>query len=79
MPQKNLAKWDISDSDLEDAQIAEEEIDKMRKKLRKNYLLKIEEGKYNVRGGILYAELFNSFERLADYAENVSKGLAGND
>ena len=75
----NLAKWDITDSDLEDAQIAVEEIDKMRKKLRKNYLLKIEEGKYNVRGGILYAELFNSFERLADYAENVSKGLAGND
>ncbi len=76
---KNLAKWEITESDLEDAQIAEEEVDTMRKKLRKNYLTKIEEGKYNVRGGILYAELFNSFERLADFAENVSKGLSGND
>lgn len=76
---KNLAKWDISKEDLEQANEIEKQIDKMRKKLRKNYLTKIEEGEYNVRGGILYAELFNSCERLADYAENVSEGLAGNE
>jgi phosphate:Na+ symporter len=74
----NLEKWDISREDLTKANEIEEQVDKMRKKLRKNYLTKIEEGEYNVRGGILYAELFNSCERLADYAENVSEGLAGN-
>lgn len=76
---ENLSKWDISKDDLARANDIENQIDKMRKKLRKNYLSKIEEGEYNVRGGILYAELFNSCERLADYAENVSEGLAGND
>lgn len=75
----NLEKWDITQEDLAEAVEIEDQIDKMRKKLRKNYLSKIEEGEYNVRGGILYAELFNSCERLADYAENVSEGLAGND
>ena len=75
----NLAKWEITSEDLVEANEIENQIDKMRKKLRKNYLTKIEEGEYNVRGGILYAELFNSCERLADYAENVSEGLAGNE
>lgn len=75
----NLDKWEIGDEDLSKAQNIEQQIDKMRKKLRKNYLTKIEEGEYNVRGGILYAELFNSCERLADYAENVSKGLSGSE
>jgi phosphate:Na+ symporter len=74
----NLAKWDISPEDLEAAVKIEAQIDRMRKRLRKNYLSKIEEGEYNVRGGILYAELFNSSERLADYIENISQGLAGN-
>ena len=74
----NLEKWNITKDDLATANEIENKVDKMRKKLRKNYLTKIEEGEYNVRGGILYAELFNSCERLADYAENVSEGLAGN-
>tara|TARA_R110002050_G_scaffold221441_1_gene357277 strand:- start:57517 stop:59211 length:1695 start_codon:yes stop_codon:yes gene_type:complete len=76
---RNLSTWEISAEDLAEANDVENQIDKMRKKLRKNYLTKIEEGEYNVRGGILYAELFNSCERLADYAENVSEGLAGNE
>ena len=75
----NLSIWDITKDDLTEANEIEQKVDKMRKKLRKNYLTKIEEGEYNVRGGILYAELFNSCERLADYAENVSEGLAGNE
>ena len=73
---ENLQKWNISKEDLTKANETEKEIDKMRKKLRNNYLLKIEQGEYNVRGGILYAELFNTFERLADYVENVSLSLA---
>lgn len=73
----NLEKWNISETDLESARSAELAVDKMRKKLRKNYLAKIEEGEYNVRGGILYAELFNGFERLADFVANVSEGLSG--
>ncbi|MGK0286629.1 MAG: phosphate:Na+ symporter, partial [Salibacteraceae bacterium] len=76
---ENLEKWDINKEDLSKANKVEDQVDKMRKKLRKNYLTKIEEGEYNVRGGILYAELFNSCERLADYAENISEGLAGNE
>ena len=75
----NLSIWDITKENLTEANEIEQKVDKMRKKLRKNYLTKIEEGEYNVRGGILYAELFNSCERLADYAENVSEGLAGNE
>ena len=75
----NLDKWEITSEDLAEANEIENQVDKMRKKLRKNYLTKIEEGEYNVRGGILYAELFNSCERLADYAENISEGLAGNE
>lgn len=73
---KNLEIWDISPEDFAKADEVENRVNKMRKKLRKNYLTKIEEGEYNVRGGILYAELFNSCERLADYAFNVSNGLA---
>lgn len=75
----NLTKWNISEEDLAEAKAIEVSVDKARKKLRKNYLSKIEGGEYNVRSGILYSELFNSVERLADYAESVSEGLVENE
>lgn len=63
--------------DLEAAQRAEREINKARNAIRKEYISRIEKGKYNLRSGSIYSDLFSSLEKVGDHIENVSEALAG--
>ncbi|HBH07225.1 MAG TPA: Na/Pi cotransporter [Flavobacteriales bacterium] len=72
----NIEKWNIEEDDLENARVVEIKINKFRKKVRKDYLLKIEEGEYNIKGGVVYTDLFNNCERAGDYLFSISETLA---
>ncbi len=73
--QEQIEKWDIAPEDFAVAEKIEQKIDKKRKQLRKEYLSKIENGEYNIRSGVVYAELFNSSERIGDYIYNIAEIL----
>jgi phosphate:Na+ symporter len=73
----NLKKGEREPIALERAYEAEKEINKIRNKLRKEYLKRIEEGNYNLKSGSVYSDLFSSLEKVGDHAINVSEALAG--
>lgn len=73
---ENIEKWEIEEDDLEKAAELESRINKFRKRVRKDYLLKIEEGEYNIKGGVVYTDLFNNCERAGDYLFSISETLA---
>lgn len=55
----------------------EEEINKLRGKLRKEDLKMIEEKDYNIQAGIIYRDLFNGYEKLGDHIINVTEAVLG--
>lgn len=61
--------------DFEEAQAVEKEINKYYKKLRNEYIKKIEEGKFNVKSGIYYSDLIAQMERIGDHAATISEAL----
>jgi len=73
----NLDKNDKAEVELERAKEAEKAINKMRNKLRKDYLSRIEAGNFNLRSGTIYSDLFSSLEKVADHIINVSEALSG--
>ena len=54
----------------------EEEINVFRDILKTEHLDNLEKGMYNYQKGSIYNDIFNECERLADYAINLSFGLA---
>lgn len=73
----NLKKSEREPINLEKAYEAEKEINRLRNKLRKEYLKRIEEGNYNLKSGTVYSDLFSSLEKVGDHVINVSEALAG--
>jgi phosphate:Na+ symporter len=73
----NLKKGEREPIALEKAYEAEKEINRLRNKLRKDYLKRIEEGNYNLKSGTVYSDLFSSLEKVGDHVINVSEALAG--
>ena len=70
-------EMDFEKIDLTKAKEIEREINVLRNKLRKSHLKQMEAGKYGVRNGMIYNNLFNSCERVGDHVINVSEALAG--
>ncbi len=68
---KNLS-FDEREIDFQKARQIEEEIDKTYKKLRKEYIRKVEKGKFQLRSGIYYSDLISEMERIADLVAQVS-------
>ncbi|MDH5604981.1 MAG: Na/Pi symporter, partial [Cyclobacteriaceae bacterium] len=64
--------------DIKPAQRKEEEINKMVKMFKKEQLIAIENGNYEIKGGIIYRDIFNSYEKVGDHVINVSEALVGN-
>lgn len=58
------------------AQEVEEKINKLRNKLKKQHLKKMEKLKeYRVHAGIVYNDIFSECEKLGDYVFNVSESV----
>ncbi|MFN2424368.1 MAG: Na/Pi cotransporter family protein [Cryomorphaceae bacterium] len=73
----NLKRSEGDKIDLESAVDAERAINRARNAIRKEYISRIEKGKYNLRSGTIYSELFSSLEKVGDHIINVSEALAG--
>ena len=62
---------------LEKADEVEKLINKLRNKLRKVHLKSMENRDYNMKSGIYYTDLFNSFEKIGDHVVNVTEAITG--
>ena len=55
----------------------EADINKLRDKLRADYLATIEGQEFNIRSGIIYTDLVYSCEKVGDHIINVTEALTG--
>ena len=63
---------------IADANLAEDSINKMRNKLRKEYLTKIEKGEVKIQTGMIYNNLIHSLEKVGDHVHNITEAITGN-
>lgn len=73
----NLDRDESEQIDLEGALALELQLNEMNKRLKKEYISRIESGKYNLRGGAIFNDLFSSIEKAGDHIINVSEALVG--
>ncbi len=57
------------------AENIERTIDETYLKLRKEYIKKVEAGKFQVRSGVYYSDLISEMERIGDHAMSVTQSL----
>ncbi|WP_436372961.1 Na/Pi cotransporter family protein [Cytobacillus sp. BC1816] len=57
----------------------EEEIDKMERKLRKQHILRLNEGVCSGQAGIVYVDIVSNLERIGDHAVNIAEAVLGED
>tara|TARA_R110002072_G_scaffold26978_1_gene88510 strand:+ start:3109 stop:5295 length:2187 start_codon:yes stop_codon:yes gene_type:complete len=62
---------------IEKAISIEKEINELRTSLKKAYLKKIEKGDENIRGSIVYNDIFSQLEKIGDHVINVSEAVQG--
>ncbi len=62
---------------MDEAVLKENEINKLRNKLRKAHLKDIENGTYDVRIGTLYKDIFHACEKIGDHIINISEAITG--
>jgi phosphate:Na+ symporter len=59
------------------AEKREEELNRMRDKLRKAYLKRMENGRFDARSGVIFIDIATSFEKMGDHSYNVIEATAG--
>lgn len=62
---------------LEKAYLAEKKINQFRNKLRKEYLENLTNDNLNIKGGMIYNDLFSSLEKAGDLIINISEAIVG--
>ncbi len=75
---ENLDKPEGTQISLEPALKAEQALNKAKKQISKEYVSRIEKGKYNLRSGTIYSDLFSSIEKAGNHVMAVSEALSGN-
>lgn len=77
--QKMIANFEcpIDQVNLVEAIENEALINKKRDKLRKQHLKNMQDEDYNMSSGLIYNDLFSSYERIGDHIINVTEALAG--
>lgn len=55
----------------------EETIDKMERKLRKQHILRINEGLCSGQSGIVFVDIISNLERIGDHAVNIAEAVIG--
>jgi len=63
--------------DLNKAIEAENKVDDLRNRLRNTHYQRLESGKYSVQMGIVYLDILNRLEKIADHVINVSEAASG--
>lgn len=63
---------------IDKAVVAERKINEKRDELRAEYLENISDNKeYNIKGGMVYNDMFSSLEKVGDHIINVSEAVVG--
>jgi len=62
---------------IEKASEMETRINKFRNNLRKEHIKSIEQGDYNIQNGMIYVDLYSSFEKVGDHVINVTEAVTG--
>ncbi|WP_046173844.1 Na/Pi cotransporter family protein [Domibacillus indicus] len=75
---KAIRALDANDMDLA-GEVAkqEEQIDKMERKLRKQHILRLNEGKCTGQAGIVFVDIISNLERMGDHAVNIAEAVLG--
>jgi len=55
----------------------ENTLNQFRKKVRKEHFISVEKGEYTFQSATIYADLFNSLEKVGDHTINVNEGIIG--
>lgn len=55
----------------------EEAIDKMERKLRKQHIIRLNEGLCSAQAGIVYVDIISNLERIGDHAVNIAEAILG--
>jgi phosphate:Na+ symporter len=63
--------------DVKQANDVEEELQTLRDDLKKAYLKKVEKGDQNIRGSIIYNEVFSHIAKIGDHIVNISQAVGG--
>lgn len=71
---ENLEAYE-KDIDFLQAESLENQIDESYKRLRKEYIKKVESGKFQVRSGVYYSDLIAELERIGDHVIGVTESL----
>lgn len=62
---------------LEKADAIEQELNSLSTKLKKSYLKQVQAGDVNVRGSIVYNDIFGQLEKVGDHISMISQAVAG--
>ena len=73
----NLNNPDYSSVLIDDALQAEKELNKLRKKLRKENLKRVGDKDYSSKTAIIYNNVFSTLEKIGDHALNVTESIVG--
>ena len=60
---------------LEKAKELENDINEYRNELRKGYLKNLNKGNYPIQSGIIYNDIFSTFEKIGDHVANISETM----
>ncbi|WP_416885491.1 Na/Pi cotransporter family protein [Marinospirillum sp.] len=74
--EQNIAK-DPSQVKLEEAILLEKTVNKLRNQFRKNHYMRLENGNYSPRAGVVFIDLLNRMERIGDHVINVNESASG--
>nr|WP_187444746.1 Na/Pi cotransporter family protein [Rossellomorea vietnamensis] len=75
---KAISSLDLNDHGLA-REVAEKEdmIDKMERKLRKQHILRLNEGLCSGQAGIVFVDIISNLERIGDHAVNIAEAVLG--
>lgn len=68
---------DYGSISIDTANAVEKEINELNIALKKAYLKKVEKGDDNIRGSIVYHDIFSQLEKIGDHIINVSEAVEG--
>ena len=55
----------------------EQNINEMRRRMRKDRIARLNEGKGGVQAGLVFIDMLTSFEKMGDHSYNVAQVLSG--
>jgi phosphate:Na+ symporter len=76
--QEAISSLDLGDTDKARSVLEKEDlIDKMERKLRKQHILRVNEGRCSGGAGIVFVDIVSNLERIGDHSVNIAEAVIG--